>query len=148
MIMNDNIFIDTNLLVYFTNEDSPFHNISVKIITEASKNNKLFISRQVLREYAVIMTREGIIEKPLSPEEVTDDIDLFQSIYNTLDENIDVTQNLNCLIKKYKLKGKRIHDANITAVMMSNDIKNLITFNTEDFKKFSEINLINVEDYK
>jgi len=73
--MRDKVFLDTNILIYLVNEDSPFHdNVSNKFKEIASKG-EIWISRQVLREYAVVMTRSGTVEKPLSPENVASDIE-------------------------------------------------------------------------
>lgn len=57
--MPDKIFLDTNILVYLANEDSPFHLRSVEKFKEIAAKSELWISRQVLREYAVVMTRPG-----------------------------------------------------------------------------------------
>jgi len=46
------------------------------------------------------------------------------------------------LIKAHDIKGKKIHDANIVAVMMANSIQTLFTLNVDDFKKFKKIRLL------
>jgi len=46
------------------------------------------------------------------------------------------------LIKKYNVRGKRIHDANIVATMLCNEIKIIFTKNLVDFKVFKEIQII------
>ncbi|MBW2741563.1 MAG: hypothetical protein JRE64_22585 [Deltaproteobacteria bacterium] len=68
--MRDKVFLDTNILVYLANEDSPFHLGATKMFKEIAGKCELWISRQVLREYAVVMTRPGIVEKPLSSKDV------------------------------------------------------------------------------
>nr|CBH37164.1 hypothetical protein BSM_06410 [uncultured archaeon] len=73
--MRDKVFLDTNILVYLANDDSPFH----------------------LR----------IVKK-----------------------------------KTHNIKGKKIHDTNIVAIMMANSIQTLFTLNTDDFKKFAKIQLV------
>ncbi|MGB9683211.1 MAG: type II toxin-antitoxin system VapC family toxin [bacterium] len=106
--------------------------------------SEVWISRQVLREYAVIMSRPGIIEVPLSPEEIASDIEKFEDLFQVADETEEVTRILLKLIRKYGIKGKRIHDANIIATMMCNDISALLTVNIEDFEGFENIKLITV----
>ena len=142
--MQDKIFLDTNILVYLANEDSPFHSEVLKKFKEIAGKYELWISRQVLREYAVVMTRQGIVEKPLSSNEIVSDIEKWTSIFQVADETEEVTQNLVELIEHYDIKGKKIHDTNIVATMMANSIPNLFTLNTNDFKKFIKIQLITV----
>lgn len=140
--MPDKIFLDTNILVYLANEDSPFHLRSAEKFKEVAGKSELWISRQVLREYAVVMTRPGIVEKPLSSKEVASDIEKWESIFQIADETEEVTGILVELIKAHDIKGKKIHDANIVAAMMANSIQTLLTLNVDDFKKFKKIQLI------
>ena len=140
--MPDKIFLDTNILVYLANEDSPFHFRSAEKFKEIAGKSELWISRQVLREYAVVMTRPGIVEKPLSSNEVASDIEKWESIFQIADETEEVTGILVELIKTHDIKGKKIHDANIVAAMMANSIQTLFTLNVDDFKKFKKIQLI------
>jgi predicted nucleic acid-binding protein len=139
--MRDKIFVDTNILVYLSNEDSSFHVEVNKKFIEISAQYELWISRQVLREYAVVMSSLAIIEKPLTAEEVVQDIEKWGKIFKIADETSEVTEILKKLIKEYDLKGKRIHDANIVATMLANSINKLYTLNIDDFKKFKGIEL-------
>ena len=109
--MQDKVFLDTNILVYLSNEDSSFHQDATRTFEKLAGEYELWVSRQVLREYAVIMTRPDIIEKPLSSTEVATDIEKWQSIFQIADETEDVTKILLDLIKTYDIKGKKIHDA-------------------------------------
>ena len=105
--MQDKIFLDINILVYLANEDSPFHLRSVEKFKELSGKYELWISRQVLREYAVVMTGPGIVEKPLSSNDVAADIEKWESIFQIADETEEVTGILVQLIKAHDIKGKR-----------------------------------------
>ena len=140
--MRDKVFLDTNILVYLANEDSPFHLRVLKRFEAIASKCELWISRQVLREYAVVMTRPGIVEKPLSSKGVAADIEKWGSIFQIADETEEVTRILVELIKTHNIKGKKIHDTNIVATMMANSIQTLFTLNTDDFKKFEKIQLV------
>lgn len=143
--MEDKIFLDTNILVYLVNKSSPFHPKIIEKLRDILNESEVWISRQVLREYAVIMSRPGIIEVPLSPEEIASDIEKFEDLFQVADETEEVTRILLKLIRKYGIKGKRIHDANnIIATMMCNDISTLLTVNIGDFEGFENIKLITV----
>ena len=90
------------------------------------------------------MTRPGIVEKPLSSKEVASDIEKWESIFQIADETEEVTGILVELIKTHDIQGKKIHDANIIATMMVNLIETLFTFNTDDFKRFKNVELISI----
>jgi predicted nucleic acid-binding protein len=69
------LFVDTNVLVYIANESAELHHQMVEKFTRIADMYDLIISRQIIREYAVVMTRPGIVENPLTPAEVSDDIE-------------------------------------------------------------------------
>ena len=140
--MRDKIFIDTNILVYLANEYSSFHLGATEMFKEIAGKCELWISRQVLREYAVVMTRPGIVEKPLSSQDVVSDIEKWESIFLIADETEETTRTLVQLIKSYDIKGKKVHDANIVATMIGNSIQTLFTLNADDFRRFIEIELV------
>ena len=142
MGMPDRLFIDTNILVYIANEDSDFHRKVVSGFKRTSSTYELWTSRQVLREYAVVMTRPDIMEKPLSLNEVISDIEKWQTILQIADENEEVTKALLELIATHQVKGKRIHDANIVASMKVNSIARLWTMNVQDFQGITETEVI------
>ncbi len=140
--MRDKIFLDTNILVYLANQDSPFHSSVHQTFQEIKKENDLWISRQVLREYAVVMTRVSSVEKPLPSISVVNDIKKFKKIFFVADDTTKTTEILLHLVQKYSVKGKAIHDANIVATMIANNIGTLFTINFGDFKRFKEVMLI------
>ena len=144
MMMNDKLFLDTNVLVYLVNEDAAFHEKAEEIFSEVIKEHELQISRQVLREYAVVVSRLRDVTKPAEPIELFEDLRKWESLFSVADETASVTENLCTLIEKYSLKGKRIHDSNIVATMMNQDIKKLLTWNISDFKNFEEVELIEI----
>ena len=66
-MMNDKLFLDTNVLVYLADVDASFHQKAEDIFSEVSKEHELWISRQVLREYAVVVSRLRDVTKPAEP---------------------------------------------------------------------------------
>ncbi len=109
--MRDKIFLDTNILVYLANEDSPFHHEVSKKFKDIAGKYELWISRQVLREYAVVMTRQGIVESPLSSNEIVSDIEKWKGIFQVADETEEVTQNLVELSKHCSMvHGSRLEN--------------------------------------
>jgi hypothetical protein len=96
----DRVFLDTNILVYLANEDFPFHSEILAKFKEISLSHEVWISTQVLREYAVVMTREGLVENPLSSEEVVADktmVGLFPCCGRELGSN-GYTPGVDCKI--------------------------------------------------
>ena len=144
--MPANLFVDTNILVYLANENAVEHHAVVEQFETLASSRTLVISRQVLREYAVVMTRPGILETPLTPDEVANDLEQWQEIFTVLDETQDVTAQLIVLLKTYAVKGKRIHDANLAATMLAHGITELWTANGADFQRFEAIRITGIAE--
>jgi predicted nucleic acid-binding protein len=43
------------------------------------------------------------------------------------------------LVIQYQVMGKQVHDARLVAAMLAHNITHLLTFNVDDFKRFSDI---------
>jgi predicted nucleic acid-binding protein len=143
--MKDRIFLDTNILVYLSDTGAEFHATVKEIFKDITEKYEIWISRQILREYAVVVSRKEDVEKPLKPQEITNDIAKWEISFRVIDETQEITENLKNLILKYNLKGKRIHDANIVASMMEYSIPLLFTFNVRDFQVFEEVQLFEIQ---
>lgn len=100
------LFIDTNTLVYANVIESPFHIQALKAIQEAHYTQRpLWISRQVLREYLVTMTRPQAFAT-LPKETVLEQVNHFIERFHVADDTNVVTQQLITLIKQHQLGGK------------------------------------------
>ncbi|MDX6306890.1 MAG: hypothetical protein QOI77_3859 [Blastocatellia bacterium] len=47
------------------------------------------------------------------------------------------------LLVHHRVAGKQAHDAHLVAAMFLHGVTHLLTFNTNDFKRFSEIRVVN-----
>ena len=104
--MKDKLFLDTNILAYYMNIDSEFHNEVKEKFQHANENYELWISWQILREYAVVISHPGYSNKIVTSEIVVDDLIRWESNLSVADETEEVTANLINLIQKYK---KRVY---------------------------------------
>ena len=104
--------------------------------------NANWISRQVIREYLVTMTRPQAFENLKTT--VIEQIDQFIKRFQVADDTAAVTAQLVKLMRDFQIGGKQVHDANIVATMLAYDIPCLLTHNIKDFERFGEV--IRVEE--
>lgn len=142
------IFIDSNILIYANVAESPFHTQALAGIKQLrAKKDQLWISRQVLREFIATLTRPQQFSNPQPPEVVIERIRYFQTRFRIAEESATVTEKLLFLLKEIAFGGKQVHDANIMATMLENNITHLFTRNIPDFKRFSAyISLTSLDD--
>ena len=95
--MVDRVFLDTNILVYLSNEDSNFNKEVKEYLEKIQDKFELWISRQVLREYAVIISRGDFFKEKLKSEDVIADIGTWLRTIINID-------NVNPLTRSQKEK--------------------------------------------
>jgi len=133
----DSIFIDTNVLVFASIPASPFHGSAIQALHRLALAGTVgWISRQVLREYLVQITRPGVLPTPLFAQVAANQITSLMSLYRVADETSQVTSELLGLIGQGLAAGKQVHDANIVATCLAFGIPRLLTHNLSDFRRF------------
>jgi len=136
------LFIDTNTLVYANVLEAPHHKDALAAITTAFENGReLWISRQVIREYLATLTRPqafGTVPK----QTILIPINQFLEQFNVADDTLAVTEKLLNLMTCYEIGGKKVHDANIVATMLTYGIPAILTHNTKDFERFGDIVIV------
>jgi len=136
----DQVFLDTNILVYANAAEAPLHQPALSAIkTRYEAGVELWISRQVLREYLVTFSRPQRFMNPRPILTVVERIRYFQSRFRVAEDNPTVTAHLLELVQQFPTGGKQVHDANIIATMLAYNISFLLTNNTDDFARFSGI---------
>jgi len=138
--MDDNpLFIDTNILVYANVIETPFHEQALATINSAHEAGRtIWISRQVIREYLVTLTRPQVFDN-LPKATVLEQVDKFIERFQVADDTSVVSEQLFKLMNKIKIGGKQVHDANIVASMLAYNVPCLLTHNIKDFQRFGEV---------
>ena len=132
------IFVDTNVFLAATDKDREGHRKSVGFLNSGLNGEvSLFICGQIIREYLVVATRppenNGL---GLDSNSAHENVNSFLEAVGLLDETRESINLLLEFVKTKRLKGKRIHDANILAVMKAHGVKRLCTRNPDHFKNF------------
>jgi len=134
----DPVFVDTNILVYVKQALSPFNvQATAKLKALVAVGHPLWISRQVLREYLVSMSRPGALTSPVSMAALVADVQGFEKQFLLAEDGPAVMAQLLNLLSTIPIMGKQIHDANIIATMLSHGIQRLVTHNVKDFVRYA-----------
>jgi predicted nucleic acid-binding protein len=131
------VFVDTNILTYATIDAAPFHNEARTYLDKLwEEDTELFISHQVIREYIANATRPQTYSPSLPIDLVLEQVEDFRKTFHVVPDSSLVLSKLLELLRKVSVGGKQIHDANVIATMLANDIGELLTHNTGDFERF------------
>jgi len=135
------IFLDTNILlaacIEGRNKSTACRNLLEQGLTG---ERSLFTNGQVIREFLVVATRPVEVNGlGLTPKSALANVAEFKRCVRVLDETGDTSIQLEGLIERHRLKGKRIHDANLVATMQTHGLNQLATLNTADFRIFKTV---------
>ena len=141
----ETIFIDTNILIYATNDESPFQEKATSVLNKLiSQGIECAISPQIIREYLVVFTR-GNPPDDAARSAALHNVGKFLEAFTLLNESRETVTRLKAIVENCNVGGKQIHDANIVAVMQEYGIKRLLTHNLDDFKSYAGIEIVNLD---
>jgi predicted nucleic acid-binding protein len=148
MAADNSVFLDTNVVLRYDVIEAPDHtrvpSAVEKLLADAAE---LWISRQVIREFSVTLTRSQGFGRTMDAPEVAGRVRNFLPFFQIADETGAVGDQLLSLMETVPLGGKQIHDANIAATMLAYGIPKLFTLNIVDFVRFTpQITVVTLED--
>ena len=141
------MFIDTNVLVAARFVTAPAHVAACRCLDRAGNSEEpLHISRQVVREYLVAVTRPQTWSVSLGTVDALEDATRMVSSFTVFEDGPHVMAMLTTLCREVPVAGKQIHDANIAATMLAHGERRLLTMNIKDFRRYGErIELVDLE---
>jgi predicted nucleic acid-binding protein len=137
--------IDANVLVYAINVDD-LHHGSSRALLDAARDPlvTLYVTSQILCEFYSVITNPRRVALASSAAEAATIIAglLVLPGLHVLPAPMQAVKGLMELLQRYPVTGSRIFDLQIVATMQANNIQRIYTFNTGDFQKFPELEVI------
>lgn len=134
------MFIDTNVLVSARVPNAPDHHAARKALRHALQDHTpARISRQIIREYLVVVTRPQAWGAPMPRHDALQDVERMLGTYDVLEDGPAVTEALVALCREIPVGGQQFHDANIVATMLAHGERRLATFNLADFRRYRDL---------
>lgn len=132
------MFVDTNVLVYASAVGAPMRAQARAALARAATSERLRLSRQVLREFVAVITRQQAWARAQSAADAASAVALLARDFEVLEDGPIVWDTLLELCQKVDFGGKQVHDACIVATMLAHGETRLLTFNTSDFYRFQK----------
>ncbi len=143
-----NYLVDTNFLLRLAQNTSPFQQYAANAYSSLrSQHEILMIVPQNLVEFWAVATRPVDVNGlGLSIELASQELSQIKQLFTLQLDTPEIYTIWEQLVVKYQVKGKQVHDTRLVAAMIADQISHLLTFNTADFKRFTEITVIDPQD--
>lgn len=137
--------VDTNVLLRSVQKTHPMSSDAVRAINLLLRNNEaVSVIPQNLIEFWAVATRPRVQNGlGLSVEETARQIAYFKSVFMLLSDTNGIFEEWERLVAQHQVRGKQVYDARLAAAMSTHNITDLLTFNTDDFKRFTAITAVN-----
>jgi predicted nucleic acid-binding protein len=137
--------IDTNVLLRLAKKDHPMSPDARRaLVTLRKQGERLCITGQNLIEFWAVATRP--VENNglgLSIEEAARVTGRIKQLLKFLPDTSEIFIAWERLVIEHQVKGKPSHDARLVAAMVAHQITHLLTFNVNDFKRYTIITAVN-----
>lgn len=141
--------IDTNILIRLASRDDPLRQVSLDALRKLrSRNEVLCYTPQVLGEFWNVCTRPVTARGGLglSLRETEQKVRLIERYFVLVPDNLATFQEWRRLVASYSVTGVAVYDAKLVASMVVHGLTNLLTFNSDDFKRYTNITVVNPSD--
>ena len=138
------VLVDTNILL---RSAQPNHELCPQATHAVSKllrrNETVCFCSQNIAEFWNVATRptdrNGL---GFSHHEVLQEVVSIEGLLTLLPDGPGIYAEWKRIVTEHKIQGVKVYDARLVAVANSHGVRSILTFNADDFKRFSNINVL------
>jgi toxin-antitoxin system PIN domain toxin len=136
--------IDVNVLLYASDEGSPFHQRARRFLRErAAGRDLLYLPWPAVMGYLRIATHPGIFARPLTPAEAMANVTALVSLPHVrlLAEEEGFWDAYQDVVRGWPARGNQVPDAHLAALLRQHGVGTLYTRDT-DFRRFEFLRIV------
>jgi predicted nucleic acid-binding protein len=137
--------IDSNIFVRIAQKNDPERQTALDALNNLSaRGEDLCYTTQILAEFWNVCTRPTTSRGGLglSLQETERKTRMIEKFFRLLPESLATHQEWRRLVISHSVSGVQVYDARLVAVMKVHSITHLLTFNGNDFNRFSGITVV------
>lgn len=141
--------LDTNILVYASNEDAPEYEKARKIVEVLLADaDQWILADQVLIESYRALRNPAVVEKPLSAKDAWLLVNFYreEAGCRRCCFQLEMWKVLEQHLKSNRFEARRTFDAVLAVTLISNSVDSFYTRNTRDFAHFGFLDVVNPID--
>jgi predicted nucleic acid-binding protein len=146
MTTSELALLDTNILVYASDETSEFH-ASSKLLRDQGVRGDIpvAVSPQILFEFFAVITNPRRVTQPRSPEEAREEMEKYLQSPAILKiyPGEDILNRVITLLQQHpQITRQDIFDCVLVATMQTHWIRQIYTYNRQHFLPFADLEVL------
>src|SRR5271156_4498689 len=138
------VLVDTNILLRSVQPNHPLCSQATRAVSKLIRQkDTVFFCALNIAEFWNVATRpadrNGL---GLSPEEVLQEVGNIEKLLTFLPDIPAIYGVWKQIVAAHKVQGVKVYDARLVAIMSVYEVQRLLTFNADDFERFSKIRAI------
>jgi predicted nucleic acid-binding protein len=131
--------VDTNVCLRIATPDSAQHDSGKLAVAKLiSRGDEIYVAPQVIAEFWVTATRPKTVNGLGWPPETAElEVARVLDRYPVLSETTQLFPEWHRLVIRHRVIGKQAHDTRLVAIMNTNGLTHILTFNVNNFRAYN-----------
>lgn len=138
------VLVDTNILLRSVEPGHPQHALAVEAVYRLlAEGQPVYFTLQNIAEFWNVATRP--IENNglgLSVPHTLGEVEKIEDLLTLLPDTPAVYAEWKRIIVEHRVLGVKVHDARLIATMMTHGVSRLLTFDVDDFRRYTGIEVM------
>lgn len=136
--------VDTNVIVRWLLPHDPLCPSAVTAVDRLQgRGEAVYVATQNLIELWSVATRPTSANGlGMTPAEANAELDRIEGLFPLLQDMPTIYQHWRQLVAGLSVMGRQAHDARLAALMEVHAVTHILTFNTEDFRRYPGITAV------
>jgi len=138
------VLVDTNILLRSVQPNHPLCSQATHAVSKLIRQkDAVFFCPQNIAEFWNVATRPA--ERNglgMSPEEALQEVSNIEKSLTLLPDVPAIYTAWKQIVAAHKVKGVKVYDARLAAIMSVYAVENVLTFNSVDFERFTNVRAI------
>src|SRR5271169_4830142 len=143
------VLVDTNILVRGAQPNHPLWSQSTHAVSKLIRQlDAVFFCSQNIAEFWNVATRPAELNGlGLSHEEVLREVSSIENLLTLLPDVPAIYAAWKQIVTDHRVQGVKVYDARLVAIMNVYAVESVLTFNTADFKRYSNITALHPSSF-
>jgi predicted nucleic acid-binding protein len=141
------VLVDTNLLLYLTDDQSEFYQptrLAIEMLT-GDGVGPCMTMQNVLEFWAVCMRPRVSGGFEFGHDKAEARLEDLENTFSVLPESAEMYDLWRRILREHEVRGRQVYDARLVAAMHAHGVQTILAKNTKDFRRYASIAAVDPE---